>query len=173
MKKKGFTLIELLVVISIIALLMAILMPALSKVRQIAQRVVCGHHLSGLGNAIELYATDHQGKYPRAGGRYSVWGESILKWNGGIPPQQNTEDIAYGVAPGVPPGRPATIGSCLFLLIKYTDASPRQFVCGGDNTATVFNLADYPVGTVRNNDVMEAWDFCGRPDGTSHSPNVE
>ena len=45
MRKKGFTLIELLVVIAIIAMLLAILMPALNRVKKIAQRVVCGTNL--------------------------------------------------------------------------------------------------------------------------------
>ena len=55
MKKKGFTLVELLVVIAIIAMLMAILMPALGKVRQMAQQLICGTNLSGLGKAIIVY----------------------------------------------------------------------------------------------------------------------
>jgi len=63
MKKKGFTLIELLVVIAIIAMLMAILMPALSKVKKIAQRVVCGTNLKGLGTAQTVYANDYDDDY--------------------------------------------------------------------------------------------------------------
>ncbi len=59
MKKKGFTLIELLVVIAIIAMLLAILMPALNKVKKIAQRVVCGTNLKGLGTAQVVYANDY------------------------------------------------------------------------------------------------------------------
>lgn len=59
----GFTLIELLVVISIIALLMAIMMPALSKVRNSAQITVCGSNLKQIATGLNLYASD-QGQYP-------------------------------------------------------------------------------------------------------------
>ena len=73
MKRKGFTLIELLVVISIIALLMSILMPALARVRELASRVVCGTNLSGIGKAMGIYANNNEsGRFPRAGGRNSI-----------------------------------------------------------------------------------------------------
>ncbi|AQQ71635.1 putative major pilin subunit [Limihaloglobus sulfuriphilus] len=64
--KKGFTLIELLVVISIIALLMAIMMPALSKVRNMARKIVCGSHMHNMGIAIENYKANNDGFYPIA-----------------------------------------------------------------------------------------------------------
>lgn len=59
--KKGFTLIELLVVISIIALLLAILMPALGKVKEKARSVVCRSSLKQWGLIVNLYATDNNG----------------------------------------------------------------------------------------------------------------
>lgn len=55
-KNYGFTLVELLVVISIIALLLAILMPALQKVRKQAGSVVCSSNLKQLGLAMNTYA---------------------------------------------------------------------------------------------------------------------
>jgi len=58
---QGFTLIELLVVISIIALLLSILMPALSKVKQKAQSVVCKSNLKQLGFAASLWSEDNDG----------------------------------------------------------------------------------------------------------------
>lgn len=63
-KKRGFTLVELLVVISIIALLLAILMPALSKVRSQATRVVCSSYLHSWGIALSLYAIDNKNYFP-------------------------------------------------------------------------------------------------------------
>ena len=58
----GFTLIELLVVISIIALLVSILMPALSKAREQAKQAVCLFNLRSLGMGWGMYATDNDGK---------------------------------------------------------------------------------------------------------------
>jgi prepilin-type N-terminal cleavage/methylation domain-containing protein/prepilin-type processing-associated H-X9-DG protein len=61
-KKRGFTLIELLVVIAIIALLMSILMPALSKVRKQAMTIVCQARLKQWGVIFSMY-TGENGSY--------------------------------------------------------------------------------------------------------------
>lgn len=56
--KKAFTLVELLVVISIIALLLAILLPALSRAREISRRTVCASQMRAFGVATGLYVND-------------------------------------------------------------------------------------------------------------------
>ena len=60
----GFTLIELLVVISIIALLMAILMPALNRVREQARTIACRNNLRQYGLAARMYLDDKDGHFP-------------------------------------------------------------------------------------------------------------
>jgi prepilin-type processing-associated H-X9-DG protein/prepilin-type N-terminal cleavage/methylation domain-containing protein len=59
--KKAFTLVELLVVIAIIALLMGILLPALSRAREQAKSIVCRNHLKTLATANILYASSADG----------------------------------------------------------------------------------------------------------------
>lgn len=63
-QKSGFTLIELLVVISIIAVLMSILMPALTRVREQARKTVCSTRLRDIGAAFHLYRADNNDKLP-------------------------------------------------------------------------------------------------------------
>ncbi|MCC6579488.1 MAG: prepilin-type N-terminal cleavage/methylation domain-containing protein [Phycisphaeraceae bacterium] len=58
--KAGFTIIELLVVISIIALLIAILLPALQGARERGRAIVCANHLKQLGVAEQLYVNNNK-----------------------------------------------------------------------------------------------------------------
>ena len=120
MKRKGFTLVELLVVIAIIALLMSILMPALARVRELAQRVVCGTNCSGIVKAMLVYGNDTEtGRFPRAGGIATTWGSAV--------------DInAQGVWTS------ATISSSLYLLIAFDYTSAKQFVCKSDPLVSEF-----------------------------------
>ena len=66
-QRKGFTLVELLVVIGIIALLIALLLPAISRARQSAQNLKCAANLRNLGELLVLHANDHRGYLPLAG----------------------------------------------------------------------------------------------------------
>ena len=76
---KAFTLIELLVVVAIIALLIAILLPALGKVRETAKRATCAANLKGQGSSFAIYAAQFGDQLPRdttSGGINWLWDEA-------------------------------------------------------------------------------------------------
>jgi prepilin-type N-terminal cleavage/methylation domain-containing protein len=63
---RGFTLIELLVVVSIIALMVAIMMPSLKEVRRISRRTICQKSLDQIGLGMHNYLAGHKDTYPYA-----------------------------------------------------------------------------------------------------------
>ena len=165
MRKKGFTLIELLVVVAIIAMLLSILMPALSRVKKIAQRVVCGTNLKGLGTSMQVYSQDFGDDFPVANCLSSDdpplnrWATNTSGWSN---PTVSSFDTA-------------TVGASLYLLVKYADTNPKQFVCpasdqlpyAGENTG----YDDDPTGSTAALDIVELNDFGQYTDRKTKKPD--
>jgi len=63
-------------VIFVLPLMMGIMMPALARTRQMAFRMVCASNMAGLGNAMRIYASDYDDKYPTA----SKWCDLLIEY---------------------------------------------------------------------------------------------
>ncbi len=123
-KKNGFTLIELLVVISIIAILMAILLPALTKVRKQAIRTTCAANFRQVGIVNLAYSND-----------YGQWLPRFTKDGTG-------KTIHIPIGEPAPPVIPYFLDDGLYQHLKTGYGAEASFwVCAPDSVQKILNAA--------------------------------
>jgi prepilin-type processing-associated H-X9-DG protein len=113
---------EVFVIVGIVALVISILLPSISRLRQTSGRTRCGSNLRQIGQAVLLYQIENKGAFPRtvyAPGAMPTWGTGAAAAN-----------------PFTSPDRPADndVTAALFLLLRTQDVTSSVFVCDGDSS---------------------------------------
>jgi len=125
-------------------------------IRAMDRRTACGTNLSGIGKAMLIYANDHEDRLPLSGGQGTTWGPRLNDWSAA------SRSEAFGLDPNNSGGQ-ATISSSLYLLVRYADLSPKQFVCGSDRRTRRFDPNQH---LAARKDLTMLWDF--GPDPVRH-----
>ncbi|MHB1766308.1 MAG: pilus assembly FimT family protein [Phycisphaerae bacterium] len=143
----GFTLIELLVVISIIALLIAILLPALARAKELANRTACAANIRSIAQCMRIYSQSNDATFPCTPGPYggnirlgpnqpAGPGYSALQQPSGV-----ASDWYYLVGKTNPPANnTGSIQASMWLLVLTGYCQPKTFICPSDQFSQVPSL---------------------------------
>jgi prepilin-type N-terminal cleavage/methylation domain-containing protein/prepilin-type processing-associated H-X9-DG protein len=124
MRKRAFTLVELLVVIGIIAVLVGILLPALTKARETSNRLSCLSNLRQIGTALVMYVNDNKGLLPVTPKKASTDFDAF--WY-----QDTTRIGEIGMH---------TVGK----MLKLSKSNYRVLICPSDQSVAGRSLINYP-----------------------------
>jgi len=144
--KKGFTLIELLVVVAIIALLISILLPSLSRARELAKRLVCAANIKGIGTAMKIYANDNEEQWATPLFNEGTLGApvpitytaaNVLPKGGGEAPARVS--VTTSTSTSLSPTR------AFWLLIRSGETTQKQYICpsSGDEADVTEEIDKY------------------------------
>jgi prepilin-type N-terminal cleavage/methylation domain-containing protein/prepilin-type processing-associated H-X9-DG protein len=116
-RNKAFTLIELLVVVAIIALLISILLPSLSRARELSKRTVCMANERGVGQAFYVYAQDDPGLFPSIAQTTTAVTSNCAWFNSS---DRTVEPSTTGCpSPTVD----------MWAIVKANNTTPKQYIC--------------------------------------------
>jgi prepilin-type N-terminal cleavage/methylation domain-containing protein len=127
----AFTLIELLVVIAIIAILAAMLLPALARAKESGRRIACLNNVRQLSLAVHMYVDDSQGKYP-ARSSTNRWPNQLYDSYG--------RNVKLLLCPSEQTNQPASNGGSSSN--NVADASARSYIINGWNDFFQNDAAD-------------------------------
>lgn len=129
-----------------------------------AFRQTCGKNLGGLGKAMLIYSNDYEDELPMAGGHVNEWVPRIPNWMAHSRQQAYAMSVdRTGGSTAFPAGKTTTTSS-LYLLVKYAEVHPRNFVCPSEPKTRAFRLSEVKEMLPGGFELIDAWDFGGRYD---------